>query len=105
MLIYAKYSFIVLIFVLIYLSIRHLLSAIIRQRKARFRLQYVQNPQIGNRINNFLTRSSSFYKHLQDLKESVEFNFSMNTFLTVSVFALYKRYCYAEYCSFKVLKV
>lgn len=84
MLIYAKYSIILLLFALIYLCIRFLLSSLIRQRKARYRLQYVRDSQISSRLSRYLSKSNKGYMHLRELMESVESKISMSGILTIS---------------------
>jgi hypothetical protein len=84
MLSYALYSFILLLFVLIYLCIRFLLISLIRQRKARYRLQYVRNSQLSSRLSHYLSGSSRFYKHIHELMESVESKLSINGIVTIS---------------------
>jgi hypothetical protein len=84
MLVYAKYGFLALLFILIFLFARGFLLAVVRQRKARFRLLYVREAKLGNRLAVFLSRYGFLYKHLSDLLESVGGRFSMSGLVTVS---------------------
>jgi Flp pilus assembly protein TadB len=88
MLIYAKFSFLLLLFALIYLCIRFLLISLIRQRKARYRLQYMRDSKLSSRLAQYLSRNNKLYIHLQELIESVKSRLSMNGMVTISFLLL-----------------
>jgi hypothetical protein len=83
MLITAKYSFLLLLFVLLFLFARHLLLALWRQRRARYRLQYVKNSKISARMSAYLSKFNVINIHLRQLIESVESRFTINSLLLV----------------------
>lgn len=81
----AKYVFLLLLFVLVYVGFHALLELLIRQRKARFRLHYVQNATFSARISAYLAKKSSLFQHIKELLESVESELSMRAMMTMSV--------------------
>ncbi|MGG1516648.1 hypothetical protein ABE504_14615 [Paenibacillus oryzisoli] len=80
----AKYALLLLLFLLFYVIAHTLLGALIRQRKARFRLHHVQSSQLSARFSEFLGNHSGVYRHVKDMLESVESNVSMKTLATMS---------------------
>jgi hypothetical protein len=88
MLIYAKYSFLLLLFALIYMGIQFLLNSIIAQRKARYRLQYVRNSKLSSRLSQYLLKSNKLYQHLQEMIESVGSKSSIGGIMTISFLLL-----------------
>lgn len=86
--IFAKYVFLLLLFVLVYVGFHALLELMIRQRKARFRLHYVQNATLSARISAYLAKNSSIFQHIKELLESVESKLSMRAMMTMSVIGL-----------------
>jgi hypothetical protein len=88
MLIYAMISFLLLLFALIYMFIRFLLISMIAQRKARYRLQYVQNSKLSSRLSQYLLKSNKLYQHLQLMIESVESKSSIGRIITISFLLL-----------------
>ncbi|NQX60555.1 hypothetical protein [Paenibacillus qinlingensis] len=86
--IFAKYVFLLLLFVLVYVVCRALLELLIRQHKARIRLHYVRNATVSVRITTYLETWSGIYKHIKELLESVESRLSMQAMLTISLIGL-----------------
>ncbi|WNR45214.1 hypothetical protein [Paenibacillus roseipurpureus] len=86
--IFAKYVFLLLLFILVYVGFRALFELLIRQRKARFRLHYVKNATFSARLSTYLEKHSTIYKHIKDLLESVESKLSMQALVTISVIGL-----------------
>ncbi|MGG1553779.1 hypothetical protein [Paenibacillus ferrarius] len=80
----AKYALLLLLFLLFYVIAHTLLGALIRQRKARFRLHHAQNSQLIARLSDFLRSHSGVYRHVKDMLESVESNVSMRALATMS---------------------
>ncbi|KRE82423.1 hypothetical protein ASG89_14285 [Paenibacillus sp. Soil766] len=85
---FAKYVFLLLLFVLVYVVFQALLELLIRQRKARFRLHYVRNATVSARITTYLETRGWIYKHIKELLESVESRLSMQAMLTISLIGL-----------------
>ncbi|MBP1966863.1 type II secretion system F family protein [Paenibacillus aceris] len=83
--IFAKYVFLFLLFILIFVVVRSVLHVAIRQRKARFRLHYVKTSAFGNRFSEYLGNRSRLFKHMKEMMESVELGMSMQAMLTVSM--------------------
>lgn len=83
MFIYAKYSFLLLLFVLMFLVARQLLLVFWRQRKARYRLLYVKNARLDSRISAYLSRFNVVNVHLRELLEAVESRMSINSIVTM----------------------
>lgn len=83
--IFAKYVFLFLLLILIFVVVRSVLHVAIRQRKARFRLHYVKTSAFGNRFSEYLGNRSRLFKHMKEMMESVELGMSMQTMLTVSM--------------------
>ena len=86
--IFAKYVFLLLLFVLVYVVVQALLELLIRQRKARFRLHYVKNATVSARLSAYLETWGGIYKHMKELLESVESKLSMQAMLTISLVGL-----------------
>lgn len=86
--IFAKYVFLLLLFVLIYAVVQALLELLIRQRKARFRLHYVKNATVSVRLSSYLETWGGIYKHMKELLESVESKLSLQAMLTISLVGL-----------------
>jgi hypothetical protein len=86
--IFAKYIFLLLLFVLVYVGFHALLELLVRQRKARFRLNYVQNATLSARISTYLAKNSSIFRHIKELLESVESKISMRAIMMMSVMGL-----------------
>ena len=84
MIAYAKYSFILLLFGLLFLGLRHLLFLLVRQRAARFRLHYVQEARLGNRLSGYLARYNKVYGHLTDLLEATQSRITVGGVVTIS---------------------
>ncbi len=82
MLVYATYGFLLLLFALIFLLFRHVLLLFVRQRKARFRLQYMRDAKLKNRFSAYLARYDALYRHLSELLESIESRISIGGVVT-----------------------
>ncbi|MBD0383710.1 hypothetical protein [Paenibacillus sedimenti] len=85
MLVFAKYLFLLLLFVLCYVFLQTMLQALIRQRKARYRLYYVKQSTALRRFSEYLGKRSHFYKHVKEMMESVESKLNMNTMMMLAV--------------------
>ncbi|OCT14744.1 hypothetical protein A8709_11230 [Paenibacillus pectinilyticus] len=86
--IFAKYVFLLLLFILVYVGFQALLEVLVRQRKARFRLHYVKNATVGARLSAYLEKNSRAFKHIEDLLESIDSKLSMRAMLTISVIGM-----------------
>ena len=75
--IFAKYVFLLLLFVLVYVLVQSLLHVLIRQRKARYRLHYVKTSTFVARFSEYLGNRSALFKHIKEMMESVESKMSM----------------------------
>ena len=82
--IFAKYVFLLLLFVLVFVLIQSLLHVLIRQRKARYRLHYVKTSTFVARFSEYLGNRSALFKHIKEMMESVESKMSMRGIMTVS---------------------
>lgn len=78
MLNYAITCFLLLLFILLFFLFRHLLFIVWRQRKARYRLQYVKRSSIHTQLSNYLSRFNVVNVHLRELVEAVESRLSIN---------------------------
>ncbi|UKS26857.1 hypothetical protein LOZ80_36260 [Paenibacillus sp. HWE-109] len=83
--VFAKYVFLVLLFILVFICIQSILPIIIRQRKARYRLHYVKTSTFGTRISEYLGNKNVLVKHIKEMMESVETKWSLKTMLTVTL--------------------
>ena len=101
--IFAKYVFLLLLFVLVFVLIQSLLHVVIRQRKARYRLQYVKTSTFVARFSEYLGNRSSLFKHIKEMMESVESKMSMRGIMTVS-FVLFLAGLLAGTLFFQTLK-
>ncbi|MDR6884599.1 hypothetical protein [Bacillus sp. 3255] len=81
----AKYVFVLLLFLLVFVVVRSVLHAAIRQRESRWRLQYVKTAAINHRFSEFLGNRSRLFRHVRELMESVETGFSVQAMLMFSV--------------------
>ncbi|OPH56052.1 hypothetical protein BC351_29635 [Paenibacillus ferrarius] len=86
--IFAKYVCLALLFVLVFICIQSLLHVLARQRKARFRLQYVKTSAYGARFSEYLGKRSVLVKHVKEMMESVESRMSMKAMLTITLILL-----------------
>lgn len=82
---FAKYVFLFLLFLLLYVVVRSVLHVAIRQRQARYRLHYVKMSTLSHRFSEFLGNRSRLVKHVKEMMESVETGLSMQTILMVSM--------------------
>ncbi|MEW9701246.1 type II secretion system F family protein [Paenibacillus sp. SI8] len=83
--VFAKYLFLFLLFLLCYVFLHSILQSLIRQRKARYRLHYVKQSTIGSRFSEYLGKRSRFYRHVKEMMESVESRLSMNAMILLSI--------------------
>jgi hypothetical protein len=83
MLSYAKYSFLLLLFVLVFLCARQLMLVLWRKRKARYRLKYVRNANITSRLSAYLSRFNIINIHLREILEAVESRLSISSMVTM----------------------
>ncbi|MFC5446729.1 type II secretion system F family protein [Paenibacillus aestuarii] len=88
MLIFAKYLFLALLFILCFVCMYALLKALIRQRRSRYRLHYVKQSAFAYQLTVYLGKKSRFYRHVQEMMESVEAKWSMQ-FMLMSTLALF----------------
>jgi hypothetical protein len=78
-------SFLLLLFLLVYLFLQRLLHAIVRQSVARYRLNYVRQGTFSNRVARWAAHYAPLYRHVADLLESIQSRLSIGTFLFVSI--------------------
>ncbi|UJF32546.1 hypothetical protein [Paenibacillus hexagrammi] len=88
MLIFGKIGSILLLFALIYISVKSLLSMLVRQRKARYRLLYVKQSKLTVKMQEYLLRKPGIYAYLNEMIESVESPFSLQQVVTITCLLL-----------------
>lgn len=80
-----KMAAISLLFLLLFVTIRGLGLAMLKQRAARVRLAYIHTERWSNRFNARLARYRPIYKHLTDLLETTRIIRSLSGFLIVTL--------------------
>lgn len=77
--------FVLLLYLLLYLSIRMLLQAMMRRSAARHRLAYVHDRTLTSKLSRYMTRYNVLHRHLTDLLESLRHRISIGVFLYMTV--------------------
>ncbi|GAA3410939.1 hypothetical protein ACFFNY_18845 [Paenibacillus hodogayensis] len=85
---FVKSSFLLLLFMLVYLFLHRLLHTVVRQARARYRLNFVKRATFANRVAQYASRYNKLYRHLADLLESIQTRVHIGTFLFGSLLLL-----------------
>jgi Flp pilus assembly protein TadB len=84
MIILGKVSLLLLLFLLLFISFRYLFITAGIRRRARFRLQYIRQKGLSNRIVRWMSRNRSLYAHISELLESLQVPFGVGHFMLAS---------------------
>lgn len=81
----AKGAMMLLLFLLLFVSLRNAGQALIRQRTARLRLSHLREERWSNRLANLLERYEPIYRHVSDVLEASRLMHSLSAFFTVTL--------------------
>ncbi|WJH37123.1 hypothetical protein N6H14_16485 [Paenibacillus sp. CC-CFT747] len=84
----AKYALLLLLFLLLFASLRGFLHLFIGERKARLRLIYSRSSPWEDKVTGWAEKLQGLTVHLKDLLESNRTRMSVRMFLSVSFFLL-----------------
>ena len=75
-----KFAFLLLLFLLVFVFVKRLLEAAVRQSAVRFRLRYVRDASLSSRLARLAARYNVVYRHVADLLESMRSKMNIGTF-------------------------
>ncbi|HEY0827352.1 MAG TPA: hypothetical protein VGE40_04610 [Bacilli bacterium] len=83
----AKYSFICMLFILVYLFVYNMISVLIHKNRIRNRLVYYQQTNLSYSFAGFVTQTKYRFlvRHISDMLEAISFPVKINSFFLLAL--------------------